>query len=669
MIAAAIIAAAMICGCAEGQTETTQTEYSAADSAEEALTETEAESETEAVIEDGELTAPVFSMESGFYGSDITLAMSCGTSTAKIYYTTDGSDPDSTSTKYTGEITISNRSSEPNVITAEKGVSPDPNEYHPKKPVNKGTVIRAVAVDEDGTVTDISTATYFVGLDYGDIAAVSIITDKDNLYDYETGIYVLGKAYDDWLSGEHEDVETWETPGNYSQKGREWEREAYVQIIEPDGTVSLSQALGIRIMGAASRTYVQKSFRLTARKDYGSGHIDCQLIPGTTENGNTNELLDKYKSFLLRNGGNDCDYTKIRDTLNQSRIAFRSFDTQASRPAVVFINGEYRGLYNIREDYTAEYIEYNYGVDENNVVMVKCGRIEEGEEEDIALYNEMKDFVLKNDMSSAANYEKLCSMLDIDNYAQYCAFNVYIGNEDGIFQGNNWEAWRARDISDEPYCDGKWRFMVYDTEYSAGLYRYDDSSAENNLKLILGDTETEQCRFFSRLLKNKDFKNKFINAVLDMTNYDFEPNDTIETIEALAEKYDPYIKENFDCNGPEWVVQGSESFFWQWVGQMKDYFTGRHEHIYDILTKNFRLSGKTAKITLTAENGSIILNTTPLPSGSFTGKYMTDIPVTATAVPSEGYKFAGWEGISAAEATAEFLPAEGLTVTAVFEKE
>lgn len=143
--------------------------------------------------------------------------------------------------------------------------------------------------------------------------------------------------------------------------------------------------------------------RLIARAEYGTKSIKADLIPGNMKSDNSGPVTS-YKSFVLRNGGNDNGFSKMRDPVLQSLVADRAFDTQASAPCVVFVDGEYWGLYAITEDYSDKYIETNYGIDNKNVVIVKCGRIDEGTAEDITLYEDMYNFITQNDMTD----EKLC---------------------------------------------------------------------------------------------------------------------------------------------------------------------------------------------------------------------------------------------------------------------
>ena len=196
----------------------------------------------------------------------------------------------------------------------------------------------------------------------------------------------------------------------------------------------MEQNLGIRIMGKASRTYNQKSFRIYAREEYGEKNVNYPLIPGTVKENRSGEKMDKFRTFLLRNGGNDCDYVKLRDPFIQRIVKGKAVTTQESRPAVVFINGEYWGVYVIEEDYSDNFIQYNFDIDNKDVIMIKTGELEEGTDDDFKLYEELNELVT-SDLSDKENYDKLCETVDIQSFADYFSIIIYTANEDCITTG------------------------------------------------------------------------------------------------------------------------------------------------------------------------------------------------------------------------------------------
>ncbi len=638
------------------------------------------------------LTDITFNYGSGFYAEDITLEMNCATDGVKIYYTTDGSVPDDTDILYTGAITLSNKTNSPNTISNQKGVSAG-GDYTPKGKVKKANVIRAIAYLPDGTKGEIRNGTFWVGIDrneeYGTVPVISLMTEADNLYNYETGIYILGKTYDDWKAEQEGAYEAWQAKGNYSNKGREWERPVNMEYIEATGG-SFMQDLGFRIMGAASRNDVQKSLRFVARADYGPKAVEYPLIPDTQRSDGTGEVT-KYKSFVLRNGGNDCNFAKIRDPYIQKLADGGRYDTMASMPCVVYLNGEYWGMYTMAEDYSDNYIENNYGIDNKNVVIVKRSEIEEGNEEDIALFNDMFDFITTNDMTDEANYAKACEMIDMGSLADYLALSLYIYNEDSMFDGNNWQMWRVRDKGeDSPYADGKWRMMVFDNDYSTGIYNDGNNYTVDNITKALEkiaetepitvDEETgEEMRnsgaMIHALYQNPSFKEDLVVAMCNMRNVYFEKEKAMSLMSEMSGVYKELVPDTFDRFGPDWLTWDTTKYYLDELYQFETFMEKRYLVFMGLMQEAMDLS-KFANVTISssdAAKGTVSIDSTTLDlSKEFTGRYFPDYKLTVTAEPAENASFKCWECTGAEisdpnSAVADITFTGDFTLKAVFE--
>ena len=649
----------LLCGCSNtppvqpGQSETvTQTVQETQETA-----SAEQPAQTSIQEDDSDRTysdSLMMSAESGFYDApfdlEITAPKGC-----KIYYTTDGSAPDSTKTEYKKPITLLNRSVTDNYLSSIKGINPG-GDYIPQKNVKKANVIRAAAVNESGDVVETMSRTFFVGVESYGIPVISIMTDPKNLFDKETGIYVMGKTFDEWEAEQTGEWQGWQAHGNFSNRGRDWERPASIELLTAEG-VELSQDCGIRIAGNVSRTSSQKSFRFIARDDYGKKNFKFQLIPGNMRSDGSGEL-DKYREFVIRNGGNDCDNAKIRDPVIQKLASLGDYETLQTTPVVAYLDGEYWGMYTLTEYYSSHYIENNYSVekgdvfDDDNIIFLKKGEIEDGNDEDIELYNEMYDFVVNNDMSDPDNYMKLTEMLDIESYADYIALNLYIGNQDAYYHGNNWAMWRVRQTDDRyEKADGRWRMMVYDTEFSTGVYDGGQSFSDNMIKEVLNmevpeDQERPPLLFLRSLMESDRFMGKLVNSLCDMRNICFEKNRAVDEVLAAYEVYQNYVPDTWVRFGPEYIIwMDPEEFFRNQANGLANYFDRRYS-IFPGLVKDTLELGEMSKLNISYDDtkGTVYVNNKPVPA-DFSGTYFADIPVRVKIVPMDGFKENPvWEG-------------------------
>ncbi len=474
---------------------------------------------------------PVFSVESGAYEDAFELTMSC-TAGSTIYYTLDGSIPlskeemissfpEKLDTKiYREPIQVVNRDEEEALLATKENTNWfydsamgwDGEVYYPlTEQLPKATVIRAMVVDSEGNKSNVVTKVYFVGTDlqttYANAAVISIVTDPSNLLDENIGIY---------------------RRGNWGNSGAEWERPADVTYIDEDGTIPFETTMGIRIHGGYSRGWGQKSLRLYFREELGGlKNLKYPLIPGAVNaDGSTTE---KYKHFILRNGGNEYAYTKMQDVWIQKMVSDRAFAVQSARPAVLFLNGEYWGLYNVTERYSDNYLETEYGVDKDNVIIIKNGELDEGKEEDYSLYREMRD-LSELDMSKEENYAKFTDAVDETSYIDYFAAEIYIGNQD--WPGNNVQLWRSRVNDGTKYGDTKWRYMMFDTEFSMNQYGSDIGNAINCAK---GD------RLFEALCANETFQEKLANTLMELADNNFAPDTALAELDEMAGVYQPLL--------------------------------------------------------------------------------------------------------------------------------
>jgi len=538
---------------------------------------------------------PVFSADSGFYSEPFMLTLTAEPGT-EIYYTLDSTDPNMNSIKYEGPILIKDATPNENVYRLKRDTTTQKEKF-PEELVDKATIVRAVAYDKNGNCSKIVTKSYFVGLDkYKNTNVVSLVTDPANLFDDEKGIYVKGREYKQWeLSGKAGE----EPLPNWGKRGFLWERPAEIFYFEK-GNLALQQMLGIRIRGNYTRKLQFKSFNVFARKFYDG------------QSGLLTPLFDEIsfqKSFILR----ACDY---KEGFLQSLVADRNISTQLAKPCSLFIDGEYWGEYQILERYSTHYIEEHFGVDKDNVSIIKNDMLESGEQTCFDDYKNLLSFMANYDLSVEENYNYVCEQIDIKSLIDLYCIQIYLGNVDFSYR-QNIQLWRANTKSGKPYEDGKWRWMLFDMDnciksyMNNVIYFYDFNAF----------AKYYQDPFIANLIKNEEFCKQFVKTFMDLANYNFNKDLVIEKLYKVTDNPDE---------------------------SMIIFFENRFDYITKYMAEFFKLKGKLTNVTLNISNpeqGTIKLNTLPdnITNSKWTGKYYTDYEMTATAIPKEGYAFAGWK--------------------------
>ena len=474
-----------------------------------------------AAIEFREVTKrPSFSVESGFYEDAFYLELAAPEG-CSIYYTLDSSDPDKNSILYTGPIYIDDASLNENVYSMTEGMTVQEWAVLPDFLVDKCTVVRAVAISNSvwkNQVSEVVTKSYFVGSsaeDFDGCGVVSLVTDPDNLFDTKKGIYVAGDEYTQYLATKDESEElSWAyRPANYRGRGLEWEREANITFWDAEGNQLLQKDIGIRIQGGWSRAYVPRSLNLFARKTYdGADSFEYDFF------GTSLELA----SMTLSAGGTG-HITRMNDYLLSNTIDDPTYGMMSFKPYVMFLDGEYWGFYWLTEKYDATYIQQAYGLDpSDDIVIIKARELEEGYDEDLSLYKQMVNFFKNHDMSQEENYQRACELIDMESFVDYYATMVYIGRMKD-WPNYNESLWRTRTVSDEPYADGKWRWLMFDCNsycMTSNLIEHD------TLQLVLDESD-----IFASLWNNQTFQVNFQMRLMEIADECFNGDEMSQLID------------------------------------------------------------------------------------------------------------------------------------------
>ncbi|MDG5768073.1 CotH kinase family protein [Balneolales bacterium ANBcel1] len=598
------------------------------------------------------LNAPEAHPPGGFHAGKVTVNLSGYPGDAEVRYTLDGSEPTADSPLYDGPVIITDRSEEPNDLSEILDIS---HRYapaaSPEENVYKGTVLRARAFREGDIAGPAMTETYFIhddGADRYSFAVINLSTDPDHLFGHENGIYVLGRVHEEWIEQGGRNFNGG-APANYNQRGRGWERPAHMVMFDEDGNQVVSQDIGIRIHGGWSRAFPQKSFRLYSRSDYGESRFRYRFFPDLE--------LDDFNRLILRQSGQDVTSTMFRDIFIQESVGHMQFDIQHYRPAILFLNGEYWGIYNIRQRYDRHYIEthYDVGEDELDLLTRSAETPKEGDNTD---YLVLRGYINSRDMSEPEHYEYVKQHIDTDNLIDYFIAQIYSDNRD--WPHNNIDFWRMnhgeyRPDSSIPEQDGRWRWLMFDTDWGFGWL----SSINNNtLDRVTGDGREPWANLvFDGLMDNRSFRNRFMNRFADMLNTAFLPERLHGLLDSLEALYAVEIAEHIARRGHagNWEYPMSKNAWRQEVAEIRDFAEGRPAfQMRHLMRYDNRDTIPLLLDVTTPGKGHIQVNSIAIDPSTpgvgdapwpWSGTYFRNIPVQLSAVPEDGFEFARWVSI------------------------
>lgn len=558
---------------------------------------------------DGFISSELSFSHNGGATSASTVSISGAASGEHIRYTTDASVPQSDSSQYSSAI-----------------------------PISSNTVVRA-RIFRSGYIPSRTFSRTYLPTVHHDLPIVALVSEPDNFFDSQTGLYVEG------LNA------SWELPYFGANFWQDWERDVHFSFYETNGSLGLAMNAGVKIFGGWSRANAQRSMSIYARGRYGVSDIDYPLFP---------ELpYQEFQSVVLRNSGNDWMNTMMRDATLTSLMADSGLEVQAFRPVAVYLNGEYWGLYNLREKVSEHFLASKHSEEAEALdILEREGAVVDGSNDD---YLELVQFVENNSLASTANYNRVANDIDIENFITYYVAQIYFNNQD--WPGNNIKYWRAP--------GGKWRWILYDTDFGFGIWNQYDYSADT-LAFALQEFGPEwpnppwSTLLFRRLMENDTFKNHFIRRFNDELNTRFAPSHVVQHIEATAAQIEAEIPQQWT----RWQDHVEGVYNWETqVDNMKTFAQERAGWMIDIL-QNTLSAGNLYTLEVTLNNtsrGSVRLNSIEIDASSWSGEYFGGIPLEATAIPAAGYAFSHWEGASTGtNVNTTFSLSADMTLTAVF---
>lgn len=527
------------------------------------------------------------------------------------------------------------------------GSNPEPNsyQYQDKIKVDKTTVLKFALFKNKKQIGQIQTHDFFINTNHN-LPVLSISTDSKNLFDNQIGIYVVGDNR------------------NFTKKGEDWERPAFLSFFESDQSLAFERNIGLRLHGGGSRGLPQKSFRIYIKDIDKNETLNYQLFPDSDVN--------QYNTFVLRNGGGDAVYSTIRDVLAHELIKQNStLDISNYRPVVLYLNGEYWGLYHLRERQDQYYFQNKYNLDLDRLTILNIPH-DVGDNRGLAILDYGKndsDVTLYNDLFKKANRCDKCTdfnyynrFLDIDNLIDYYIFEIFFANFDWPF--GNMKAWKYQTAEYEPLAplgqDGRFRWIVYDVDVGFGyggktLEDAADAAESGDYGRLIDDKFPFRFVFF-----NNESQIRYLNRFADLLNTTLSADNMIRTINEITAELEPempnhlnrwsnqYVKSDFYIDDGDDKGPASIEEWHQHIDFLKEYCTHRSYFMWENTREYFDLSGIT---TLTVETNdpkagkikvnSILLTDQQLP---WSGQYFKNVPVQIKAIPNPGYEFSHWDG-------------------------
>ncbi len=536
---------------------------------------------------------PEYSIESSWHKNSIDISIINKEKDAEIYYTIDGSSPDTNSKKYANNL------------------------IH----ISKNTVIRAISTKSGYISSPINTNTYFIN-DSASIPVISFVTDSINLYG-EKGIFNEKNYFNRRI----------EIPVNF-------------EIFDRNHHLFFESTAGAKLSGQATVNLPQKSVRVYARNVYGNSSFNYPFFG--------NKGLGKYKTLIFRNGGNTWSYAFLRDVFSHVLSQQLPYSqVRAFQPAIMYINGEYYGIQNIRERLDAPYFHIKYKIPEDSINIIDdLIKLKNG-----ISYNYFSTLnkIIEMDMSTSQAYEYLDSHIALNNFTDFFIMQLFVANTD-------WP-WKNQQMWSSPSLDNKWRWNFTDMDFTLGINSW---PSYNMFSRIVVDSFFHFPKIFLKVLENTTFKNRFLNRTADLYNTVFKPKNVLNIFDSLVTIIRPEISRHhtkYNNSVKNWKKN---------VSDIRGYIKARYRYFPKAFIDYFHLSG-ISRLTVRANvnNGiKIRINSITADTSFISGLYFNDVPVEIEVIGGDDDDFLGWsDKLLGTKRKISVTLSDSLNLLAVFKKE
>ena len=472
---------------------------------------------------------PKASVHGGLYrsGDAITVELSAPPG-CRIYYTLDCTDPDESSTLYTGPIQVTGT-----------------------------TILRSRSFAENSLPSLIAAQSYLYDVSVPEgVYVISLVSDPDNLYSDERGIMVMGpNAWGGFPYGKiNQGANFW----------MDWEREANVELFTSDGELGFAQPCGIKLHGQYSRATDVKAFKVFARSEYGDNRFDYPIF--------TRRDYDSYQSFLLRASGQDFDKTFMRDSVLSALARDTSVMYQETELGVCYLNGEYYSLFNLRERVSRFSVCQFEGWEgmEDDIDLIKANDVEK--EGSNASMEELLNWIKSNDTSTQEAYDYIGERIDIRNYIEYMALQIYSGNGDTL------NVKRYRNAK----TDGKWRWVLYDLDWA---FSVDTNSIRRWLDPEgMGTNKYTDTTLFIGCMKNPTFREQFLTYMGEQLATTLSSENVVRLFKERYDRLTPLLPDYLEKIGKSMSSYNSE------IGTLVGYAQSRPAKLIGYFQQTFNFS-------------------------------------------------------------------------------
>lgn len=477
--------------------------------------------------------------------------------------------------------------------------------------ISKTTVLRCAAFKAGALPSEVVSRTYVFETKPA-LATIFLTGDPRAWFDPDTGIYMEGPNAQS--KEPHYGANYW----------LDKELPIHIDFFEPgSATPNFSEEAGYEIFGNYSRQNAKKSAAIVFREKYGKKYLDYSVFPEYPE-------LTKFKWIVLRNNGSNFGNEYLRDRFASSMSKGLGVDYQKARPSIVYYNGKYYGIHNIRERSNKYYFETNYGLDPETIDLLDAGNTASaGSAVD---YMELIDYLDVSSAASQVTYDYVKSKMDVENFMNYMATEMFANNRD--WPSNNLKKWRCN----APATRWKWFFYDMDfgmgnnySEYKNNIFEF--ATTENGESWPNGPESTFLLR---SLLKNEEFKAAFINrfALLVATKF------SSDTLTAKLNAMYAEIRPEIERDQKRWKLNAS--YMTKQENETYSFIQNRQRIILNEMQEFFGLGAlMPVKISVVGD-GNVFVHGLVVPKGTHTVQFFAGFPVVVSASSSGAGVFNGW---------------------------